>query len=519
MHHLRLHHGQPLPHHRPRRLPVRLLAARRGGRRDRRQGLRRPQPGQVQRPVPQRDPGCRRPAGGLHAEGGHLQRHDVLRGDAQRPRRHPSYATVSLWFKTTKAGGVLFYYGDKPLSGTDPVGTTTKNTPAVYVGMDGKLRGCLAMSPGCMSTITSSATVTDGKWHQAVLTGAANTQTLYLDGVSQGTLAGTINDWEQPYISLGAGVNTDGWPSMNPNDKLGHFTGQLAEVAIYSDALQPSVITAQYRAATQPAGLLNKITSPGGRVQSSVTYGTTDDLVLDATDSDGGTWKLNPATVTGSSQVYRSAVMGSAPAGYWRLGDTQGAPQAANEIHTGFGTYNSVTQGTTGPFGAGDSTAVTFNGTSSYAEIPYGPWHGKQDRAVELWFKTTKPGVLMADQNRAPTTRPASAGAGPRPCTSAATESCAATGGASPAPAASTSARRPRSTTTSGTTRCSPRAAASRPSTSTASSRPTSPVLPRTSPTPGPSSARASPSPGSTPRATSATSPARWPMSRSTPHR
>ncbi len=318
------------------------------------------------------------------------------------PGATPSYASVSLWFKTTKAGGVLFYYGDKPLSGTDPVGTTTKNTPAVYVGMDGKLRGCLAMSPGCMSTITSSATVTDGKWHQAVLTGAANTQTLYLDGVSQGTLAGTINDWEQPYISLGAGVNTDGWPSMNPNDKLGHFTGQLAEVAIYSDALQPSVITAQYRAATQPAGLLNKITSPGGRVQSSVTYGTTDDLVLDATDSDGGTWKLNPATVTGSSQVYRSAVMGSAPTGYWRLGDTQGAPQAANEIHTGFGTYNSVTQGTTGPFGAGDSTAVTFNGTSSYAEIPYGPWHGKQDRAVELWFKTTKPGVLMADQNRAP---------------------------------------------------------------------------------------------------------------------
>ncbi|MEU2977521.1 LamG-like jellyroll fold domain-containing protein [Streptomyces hirsutus] len=318
------------------------------------------------------------------------------------PGATPSYATVSLWFKTTKAGGVLFYYGDKPLSDADPVKNTTKNTPAVYVGMDGKLRGCLAMSPGCMSTITSSATVTDGKWHQAVLTGAANTQTLYLDGVSQGSLSGTINDWEQPYISLGAGVNTDGWPSMNPNDKLGHFTGQLAEVAIYSDALQPAVITAQHQAATRSTGLLNKITSPGGRVQSSVTYGTTDDLVLQATDSDGGTWKLNPATVTGSSQVYRSAVMGSAPTGYWRLNDTQGAPQAANEVNTGFGTYNSVTQGTTGPFGAGDSTAVTFNGTSSFAEIPYGPWHGKQDRAVELWFKTAKPGVLMADQNRAP---------------------------------------------------------------------------------------------------------------------
>ncbi|THA22997.1 Teneurin-1 [Streptomyces sp. A1277] len=316
------------------------------------------------------------------------------------PGATPSYTTVSLWFKTTKAGGVLFYYGDKPLSDADPVANTKKNTPAVYVGTDGKLRGCLAMSPGCMTTIASTATVTDGKWHNVALTGAATTQTLYLDGAKQGSLAGTINDWEQPYISFGAGVNTDGWPAMNASDKLGHYSGQIAEVAVYTEALDPSVITAQYRAATRSAGLLNKITTPGGKTQSAVTYGTTDDLVVQATDGDGGTWKLNPATVTGSSQVYRSSVMGSAPAGYWRLDDTQGAAQAANELHTGFGTYNSVTQGVAGPFGAGDVTAAQFNGTSSYAEIPYGTWH-KGDRSVELWFKTAKPGVLVADQAKA----------------------------------------------------------------------------------------------------------------------
>ncbi|MGW7363622.1 LamG-like jellyroll fold domain-containing protein [Streptomyces sp. NPDC054841] len=319
------------------------------------------------------------------------------------PGATPSYMTVSLWFKTTTAGGVLFYYGDKPLSDPNPVANTTKNTPAVYVGMDGKLRGCLAMSPGCMSTITSGATVTDGQWHNAVLTGVANSQTLYLDGVSQGNLPGAINDWVQPYISLGAGVNTDGWPSMNPNDQLGHYTGQMAEVAIYSEPLDPSVITAQYQAAKRSAGLLNKITTPGLKTQSSVVYGTTDDLVLQATDGDGGTWKLNPATVTGSSQVYRSAVMGSAPGGYWRLDDTLGAPQAANELNTGFGTYNTVTQGVAGPFGAGDVTAAQFNGTSSYAEIPFNPWHGSGERAVELWFKTSSPGVILSDQSQLPT--------------------------------------------------------------------------------------------------------------------
>ncbi len=67
-----------------------------------------------------------------------------------------------------------------------------------------------------MSTITSAATVTDGKWHQAVLTGQANSQTLYLDGAVVGSLTGTINDWNQPYITLGAGVNHDGWPAMDP---------------------------------------------------------------------------------------------------------------------------------------------------------------------------------------------------------------------------------------------------------------------------------------------------------------
>ncbi|WP_226962683.1 MULTISPECIES: LamG-like jellyroll fold domain-containing protein [unclassified Streptomyces] len=319
------------------------------------------------------------------------------------PGATPSYMSVSLWFKTTDAGGVLFYYGDKPLSGTDPVNNTTKNTPAVYVGTDGKLRGCLAMSPSCSPNIVSTQTVTDGKWHQAVLTGQANSQTLYLDGTVVGSLTGMINDWNQPYISLGAGVNNQGWPAMDPNDKLGHYTGELAEVAIYSEPLTPAVITAQYKAAKNPAGLLNKITTPEGKVRASVVYGTTDDQVLEATDGDGGTWKLHTPTITGSSEVYRSAVMGSAPTGYWRLDDTGGAPQAANEVNTGFGTYNTVTQGVTGPFGTGDATAVSFNGTSSYAEVPFTPWHGSSERAVELWFKTGSPGVILSDQSQPPT--------------------------------------------------------------------------------------------------------------------
>lgn len=317
---------------------------------------------------------------------------------ASAPGATPSFATVSLWFKTTQAGGVLFYYGDQPLSASDPVASTKYNTPAVYVGTDGKLHGCFAT--GACDTVTSSAAVVnDGVWHQAVLTGAGNTQTLYLDGAAQGSKSGEIKDWNTPYITLGAGVNTHGWPYMSTTDTLGHFSGQMSEVALYSEQLSAPVIAGQYTAAKRSAGLLNKVTMPSGKVESSVVYGTTDDLVTQATDGDGGTWKLNPATVTGSSQVYRSAVMGSAPSGYWRLDDTSGAAQAANEVHSGFGTYSNVTQGVTGPFGTGDATAAGFNGTTSYAEIPYAALHSSSDRSVELWFKTASPGVILADQS------------------------------------------------------------------------------------------------------------------------
>ncbi len=308
----------------------------------------------------------------------------------------PSYVTASLWFKTTQAGGVLFYYGDKPLTDSDPVAHTKYNTPALYIGSNGKLHGCFAMAGGCYTPIQSSGTVTNGAWHQAVLTGAGNTQSMYLDGALVGSMSGEILDWNQPYVTFGAGVDTHGWPDM-PADTLGHFNGQIAEASLFTQPLPLSVINQQYKAATTGAQLLKTITLPSGKTENSVTYNAVDDTISQETDNNGGVWKLQPPTVTGSSQVYHSAVMGAGPAGYWRLADTAAA-QAVNEVHTGYGTYNNVTLGAAGPFGAGDATAATFNGTSSYVEVPSSLMHATADRTVELWFKTASPGVLIGDQ-------------------------------------------------------------------------------------------------------------------------
>ncbi len=79
----------------------------------------------------------------------------------------------------------------------------------------GKLRGewYLTGNPPGATPIISTQKVTDGQWHHVVLSGATNTQTLYLDGVSVGTLAGTIDEQAHPYTYVGGGHGTPpaGW--------------------------------------------------------------------------------------------------------------------------------------------------------------------------------------------------------------------------------------------------------------------------------------------------------------------
>ncbi|WP_418909909.1 LamG-like jellyroll fold domain-containing protein, partial [Kitasatospora phosalacinea] len=60
----------------------------------------------------------------------------------------------------------------------------------MYVGTSGKLHGQLWN--GWVNPIASANPVNDGQWHHALLTGAGDTQTLYLDGAAQGTRSGQI---------------------------------------------------------------------------------------------------------------------------------------------------------------------------------------------------------------------------------------------------------------------------------------------------------------------------------------
>lgn len=144
--------------------------------------------------------------------------------------------TISAWFKTT-TDGVIIGYQNTIL----PTGPSAW-VPAIYVGTDGKLRGELyqgSISPIISiddpNTAIDESIVTDGNWHHVALVANVDTQTLYLDGVAQGTLSGTINYMDMSFNQIGSG-KTDFYPGGRAI--LEHFfNGELDDVRIYTTAL------------------------------------------------------------------------------------------------------------------------------------------------------------------------------------------------------------------------------------------------------------------------------------------
>ncbi|WP_285680548.1 DNRLRE domain-containing protein, partial [Kitasatospora phosalacinea] len=156
-----------------------------------------------------------------------------------------TYSGIGLWFKTT-GQGVLFGYQ----AGAFPAASTTSPyTPALYVGTSGKLHGQLWN--GWVNPIASANPVNDGQWHHALLTGAGDTQTLYLDGAAQGTRSGQIVAPGQRVATVGAGFTGGAWPDeplYNGSDNTGHpsyFNGSISDVAFYNHTLGAPAVTAQ----------------------------------------------------------------------------------------------------------------------------------------------------------------------------------------------------------------------------------------------------------------------------------
>ncbi|WP_329105020.1 ricin-type beta-trefoil lectin domain protein [Micromonospora sp. NBC_01699] len=329
-------------------------------------------------------PGSTATTAGFNGTSSYVQLPGNLIADGQ-------YQSVSMWFRTTTTGGVLFSYNGAPVSN----GTTGGNyTPALYIGSDGKLRG--EFWQDFTTPITTDVAVNDGAWHHAVLSGAGDSQTLYLDGVAKGSLSGTINiaaPGGANHVSIGAGFMGGGWPN-HPRTGLPavatYFNGSIAGVSIFNQALTGSAVSALYTAGTRAHPVLSKVIRPSGGVTAEVAYDKVTGRVATVTDENGAVWTMGAPAVSGSSAVYAASVLGGKPTDYWRLGETD-ATDAVNEVQGGKAIYNGVTLNADGPFA--DSRAAAFDGASSHLRLPDDLPVG--DNSIELWFSTTQAGGIL----------------------------------------------------------------------------------------------------------------------------
>ncbi|MFD9976418.1 LamG-like jellyroll fold domain-containing protein [Streptomyces sp. NPDC059017] len=298
--------------------------------------------------------------------------------------------SVELWFKTTKPGVLA------TLQNAEAGQRPTRYSPYLSVDGAGRLRGQFFTTEHAgTKPIVSAEAVNDNAWHHAVLTSAATTQTLYLDGVKVGSLSGTVQARDGQYAYIGSGWGNEGW--MGVPGATYPFQGSIDDVAVYGQALDAGTVAEHYAART-PSSLMTKVVLPSGRTHATTQYDPATARLTSTTDENGGVWKVSDETHSSGSTAYAAAVNASAPAGYWRLGERNGAAVRGETGDKTDGSYQGgVDLGLPGAFAEGDDTSAGF-GQGSYARIPEEVLHASTNLAVELWFRTSKPGVLVGDQ-------------------------------------------------------------------------------------------------------------------------
>ncbi|MEU6642709.1 LamG-like jellyroll fold domain-containing protein [Saccharomonospora sp. NPDC046836] len=207
-----------------------------------------------------------------------------------------------------------------------------------------------------MPGIVTPNRVNDGAWHHVVLTGDVDTQTLYLDGASVGSLAGEIFS-HRTHTFVGTGwTKNQAWPQIGTRD-WAYFEGSIAQVALHQRAITAADVTREYGARGSREGFINELRATG--VHS-----------------------------------------------LWGLEEADTAQHAEVNLTMGGATYNDVTLGADPVMrGAG---AVEFNGSSSSLRLPYSQVRGRTRVAVEMWFQTTSTagGVLYGTGFDLPGTTP-----------------------------------------------------------------------------------------------------------------
>jgi PKD repeat protein len=128
--------------------------------------------------------------------------------------------------------------------------------------------------------------------------------------------------------------------------------------------------------------------------QPSFTYttGGTYTVRLRVTDNQSAQDVSDPITITASSgsTTYATEILADSPLAYWRLGEASGATAADASGNGRVGSYlNTPTLGASGALASDTNTAVGFNGSNEYVNVPYQAALNPAQVTVEAWAYPT----------------------------------------------------------------------------------------------------------------------------------
>jgi len=141
----------------------------------------------------------------------------------------PQNFSISLWFKTSSAGGRLIGFG------SSQNGSSGSYDRHIYMSNSGQIY--FGLFPGVIKTINTTTSYADGNWHNVVVTvSIVNGSNLYVDGALQATdpsmttsqIYGANGYWRVGYDNLA------GWTNSPTNY---YFTGSLDDMVVFNTEL------------------------------------------------------------------------------------------------------------------------------------------------------------------------------------------------------------------------------------------------------------------------------------------
>lgn len=247
--------------------------------------------------------------------------------------------TVSLWFKSTKGGGLLGHQGGEVMT------SASQRVPLAYIGQDSAMYG--GFWTGSVITVNQDqekGKYNDGQWHHLVMTvGKGRGQKFYLDNQLQGEhnsysfLSGMVNN----QIGMALAPN---WPQSN--GAWYGWDGQIDDVRVYHKMVSADIVDSLFNQPNPVAPL----PVPQLEVCLIANYDFNNQTANDGTGNEnhGVGHDLTPAMD--------------------RFGN--------------------------------EGNAFNFNGTSSYVEMPEGLLI-QDSVSVSLWFKSNgaRDGALLGHQD------------------------------------------------------------------------------------------------------------------------